>query len=88
VKNWLKTTTLVTSISLLRACGSYVHSPDDTVEKFYDELGNGELNEAINLISDGVVDSFGKSKVKASLLKQVDEYKGAKELKSKSRKKN
>ena len=76
-KNWLKTTILVISISLLSACNSYWRSPSDTVEKFHNELGNGELNEAIDLIGNGVVDSVGKSKVKASLSEQVDKYQGA-----------
>ena len=76
-KNWLKTIILVISVSLLSACGSYGRTPSDTVEKFHDELGNGELNEAIDLTSDGVVDSVGKSKVKAYLSEQVDRYQGA-----------
>jgi hypothetical protein len=76
-KNWFKTTILVTSIGLLSACGSYGRSPGDTVEKFYDEIKNGEINEAIDLTGDNIVDRFGKSKLKALFSEQVDRYQGA-----------
>ena len=67
----------MTSIGLLSACGSYGRSPSDTVEKFFDELGNGEVNEAIDLTSDNTVDNLGKSKVKVLLSEQIDKYQGA-----------
>jgi len=76
-KNWLKTTILVISVSLLSACNSYERSPGDTVKKFYDKLGNGEINEAIDLYSDSAVDTFGKGKVKGILSEEVDKHQGA-----------
>ena len=75
-KDWFKTTILVISVSLLSACNSYERSPGDTVKKFYDELGNGEINEVIDLFSDRF-DASGKSQAKEILSERVDKYQGA-----------
>lgn len=76
-KKRLKTTILVIGITLLSACNSFGRSPGDTVEKFYNELENGEVNQAMDLLSDDFVDTFGKPKIKMGMSEQVDKYKGA-----------
>ena len=47
------------------------------LKKSFDEFGNGELNEAINLYKEDIVDNVGKSIMKAQLSEQVNKYQGA-----------
>lgn len=87
-KNWLKTTILVISISLLSACGSYGRSPGDTVKKYYDEVKNGEFNQAIDLVSDFAIVMAGEPSIKASMSRKQDRLQGSEFLEIKEKEVN
>lgn len=87
-KNWLKTTILVISISLLSACSSYGRSPSDTVKKYYDEVKNGEFNQAIDLVSDVAVGMWSESFIKTSMSKKQDKFQGSEFLEIKEKEVN
>lgn len=72
-RKFLTTTVLVSSISVINACGLIGGGPDQAVKDFYKHLENGETNAAVDLMSDDVTDNFGRGKLRTGLSEVRDE---------------
>lgn len=82
-RKFLTTTALVSSISVISACG-LIGGPDQAVKDFYKHLENGETNAAVDLMSSDVTDTFGRGKVRTGLSEvrdELDERDGIRKIK-------
>lgn len=84
----LTTTTLVTTISFISACGLLENSPSDivenspndtvelspseTVEKIVKKAEDGETNQALELFSDETINTMGRNNLRTSLSNMVN----------------
>ncbi|MCB0084284.1 MAG: hypothetical protein KDE47_25265, partial [Caldilineaceae bacterium] len=49
----------------LTGCGAFSRSPAQTVEDFYKAVGNGEIDDAMGMLTNQAISSAGPDKVKS-----------------------